>query len=45
LKSKWHQSQFALPQYEAMHTIFEKNGFLNYGKVKGYDAMHFELVK
>jgi len=45
LKSKWHQSQFALPQYEAMHTIFEQNGFLNYGKVKGFDAMHFELVK
>lgn len=43
LKTKWPQSQFAKPEYAEMHRIFEKHGFVNYGKVRGFDAMHFEL--
>jgi len=43
LKTKWPQSQFAKPEYAEMHRIFEKHGFVNYGKVRGNDAMHFEL--
>lgn len=43
LKTKWPQSQFAKPEYAEMHRIFEKHGFINYGKVRGNDAMHFEL--
>lgn len=45
LKTPWDKSEFAKPQYEAMHKIFEQNGFLNYGKVIQKDTMHFELVK
>ncbi len=43
LKTKWPQSQFAKPEYAEMHRIFEKNGFINYGKVRGFDSMHWEL--
>ena len=43
LKTKWPQSQFAKPEYAEMHRIFERHGFINYGKVRGFDAMHFEL--
>lgn len=43
LKMKWKQSQFSKPEYNQMHSIFEANGFINYGKVRGFDSMHFEL--
>ena len=43
LKTKWPQSQFAKPEYAEMHRIFERHGFINYGKVRGFDSMHFEL--
>lgn len=43
LKTKWAQSQFAKPEYAKLHQIFEKHGFINYGKVRGFDAMHFEI--
>ena len=42
LKTTYSKSQFAKPEYKQLHEIFEKHGFLNYGKVKNYDAMHFE---
>jgi len=45
LKANWANSQFSKPEYEPMLEIFEKYGFENYGKIKNYDAMHFELVK
>lgn len=45
LKANWANSQFSKPEYEPMLGIFEKYGFENYGKIKNYDAMHFELVK
>ena len=44
LKMKWPQSQFSKPEYQKMHEIFEANGFINYGKVRGFDSMHFELA-
>ena len=44
LNTKWKDSEFAKPEYAALHEIFEKHGFFNYGKVKGYDAMHFEIA-
>ncbi len=44
LKAKWPNCQFAKPEYAEMHKIFERNGFINYGKVRGFDAMHFELA-
>lgn len=45
LKTSWENSQFSKPEYEAMHKIFEQNGFLNYGKVIKRDTMHLELAK
>jgi hypothetical protein len=44
LKTKWKDSQFAKPEYQKMHEIFEKHGFFNLGKAKGYDSMHFETA-
>lgn len=43
LKTKWKDSQFAKPEYAKLHSIFESNGFINYGKVRGIDSMHFEI--
>jgi hypothetical protein len=45
LKTKWEDSLFAKPEYAKLLQIFEQNGFLNYGKVKGFDAMHFECKR
>ena len=45
LKTPWHKAQFSKPEYVALHHIFEKNGFENYGKTRLFDAMHFELIK
>lgn len=42
LKVKWKDSQLAKPEYAKLHEIFEKHGFINYGKVRGFDSMHFE---
>jgi hypothetical protein len=44
---KWgaDKALFAKPEYKPMHDIFEKYGFENYGKVKGFDFQHWELVK
>jgi len=43
LKTRFAYSQFAKPEYAQLHAIFEKNGFENLGKVKGYDAMHWQV--
>ena len=43
LKTTYQKSLFSKPQYIELHRIFEKNGFLNLGKVKGYDTMHWEI--
>lgn len=43
LKAKADTASFAKKEFEGLHKIFERNGFINYGKVKGYDFMHFEI--
>jgi D-alanyl-D-alanine carboxypeptidase len=43
LQMRYSQSQFSKPEYAKMHEIFEKNGFINLGKTKGYDTMHFQI--
>ena len=45
LKTPYHKALFSKPEYAKMHEIFEKHGFINLGKTKGYDAMHFEISK
>jgi hypothetical protein len=44
LKMTFAQSQFSKPEYAKMHEIFEKNGFINLGKTKNMDAMHWEIA-
>ena len=43
LKVKFKDSLFSKPEYNKLHEIFEKNGFLNYGKVRNMDSMHWEI--
>ena len=45
LKTPFNKALFSKPEYAKMHEIFEKNGFINLGKTKGYDAMHWEISK
>lgn len=45
LKVPYAKSQFAKPEYAKLHEIFYKYGFINYGKEKGFDTMHFEIFK
>ena len=44
LKTTYSKALFSKPEYAKMHEIFEKHGFINLGKTKGYDAMHFEIA-
>ena len=44
LKTPYKDSLFSKPEYKELHSIFEKHGFLNLGKVKGYDTMHWEIA-
>ena len=45
LKTPYSKALFSKPEYEELHRIFEKHGFINLGKTKGYDAMHWEILK
>jgi len=45
LKTTYSKSLFSKPQYAELHNIFEKHGFINLGKERGYDAMHFEKAE
>lgn len=38
------KAQFAKPEYNKMFEIFEKHGFENLGKIKGFDTMHFQIA-
>ena len=42
LKTPYSKSNFSKKEYSELHRIFKKNGFVNLGVEKGYDAMHFE---
>jgi hypothetical protein len=42
LRTPFKKAQFSKPEYKEMFRIFEKYGFLNLGKEKNYDSMHFE---
>lgn len=43
LKTSWARSQFSKPEYKPLLDIFYKHGFINLGKEKNYDSMHFEI--
>jgi hypothetical protein len=42
LSTTWQNSMFSKKAYKPMIDIFYKYGFLNLGKEKGFDAMHYE---
>jgi hypothetical protein len=44
LKMTWKNSQFFKQEYKPMIDIYYKNGFINQGKEKGFDAMHWEIL-
>ena len=43
LKTPFNKSNFSKADYLQLHAIFEEYGFENLGKVKGYDAMHWQI--
>jgi len=43
LKTPWSKALFSKPEYKELHDIFEKHGFINLGKTKGYDTMHWQI--
>jgi len=42
LKTPFNKANFSKPEYNKLHEIFEKYGFLNLGKEKNFDSMHWE---
>lgn len=43
LNTPWLQAEFSKPEYKAMVDAFYRNGFINYGKERNFDSMHFEI--
>lgn len=42
LRGKWKDAEFSKPEYKEMIDIFYRNGYINLGKEKDFDSMHFE---
>jgi hypothetical protein len=45
LKTKWADAAFSKKEYIPMLDIYYANGFVNQGKEKLFDAMHWEFLK
>lgn len=45
LKTPWAKAQLSKAEYKPFIDIMTKHGFINYGKLLNYDAMHFEVGK
>jgi hypothetical protein len=45
LNMKAGKAQFSKKEYNAMMDIYYANGFVNQGKEKGFDYMHFQFQK
>ena len=45
LRTRWANAGFNKPIYKPLLDIYYANGFVNQGKEKGFDAMHFEIFK
>lgn len=43
LNTTFKNALFSKPEYNKLHEIFEKHGFVNLGKVIGRDAMHWQI--
>ena len=43
LKTPFAKANFSKPEYKDLHRVFEKHGFVNLGKAKNFDAMHWEI--
>lgn len=43
LKTPFAKAQFSKPEYNKLHEIFEKHGFINLGKTRNFDTMHWEI--
>ena len=43
LKTPFAKAQFSKPEYTKLHEIFEKHGFINLGKTRNFDTMHWEI--
>lgn len=43
LKTPFAKANFSKPEYDDLHRVFEKHGFINLGKIKNMDAMHWEI--
>jgi hypothetical protein len=43
IRTRAPEAAFSREEYEPLHRIMEEHNFINYGKVKGFDWMHFEI--
>ena len=43
LKMTFNEARFSKEEYKPLLDIFSRHGFINYGVLLNYDAMHFEI--